>query len=151
MLACRQLAWHWSLQVTPTLMHNYNQCPAGILYQAIYISTLTPSLPQPVNFPGSKKYGRACKQYIFRFYNTSIFSAICFDEDHFTYQSEKESERAEGFQISYFYWSFSSDTMAVNGLIPLLLQFTDSVLDSSLYLYLSVPKRAISSPFSPPS
>ena len=53
MLACRQLAWHWSLQVTPTLMHNYNQCPAGTLYQGIYISTLTPSLLQPVNFPDS--------------------------------------------------------------------------------------------------
>ena len=30
---------------------------------------LTPSLPQPVKFPGSVMHGRACKEYIFRSYN----------------------------------------------------------------------------------
>ena len=40
-----------------------------------------------------------------------------FDENPFTYQSEKEDRKAEEFQISHFYWSFSSDVMAVKGLI----------------------------------
>ena len=40
------------------------------------IHTLTPSLLQPVKFPGWKLHGCACKQYIFRSYNISTFSAI---------------------------------------------------------------------------
>ena len=33
-------------------------------------TSLTPSLPQPVKFPGWKMHERACKLYIFRSYNT---------------------------------------------------------------------------------
>ena len=33
---------------------------------SILCCTLTPSLPQPVKFPGWKMHGHACKQYIFR-------------------------------------------------------------------------------------
>ena len=61
-------------------------------------------------------HGRACKQYIFRSYNTSIFSAVSFDGDPFTYQCEKEDKKAEVFQISHIYGSFLNDFMAVKGL-----------------------------------
>ena len=39
-----------------------------------------------------------------------------FDENPSTCQCEKETEKASGFQISHFYWSFSSNTMAAKGL-----------------------------------
>ena len=92
---------------------------------------LTPSLPQPVTFPGWKLQGRAFKQYIFRSHNESAFSAmrchenanastfngVLFDENPFTCQSEKENKKAYGFQTSPFYWSFSSDITAVMGFI----------------------------------
>ena len=41
---------------------------------------------------------------------------MCFDENPLTCQCEKEDEKAEGFQMSHFYWSFSSDIMAIKGL-----------------------------------
>ena len=77
---------------------------------------LTPSLSQPVKFPGWKVHGCACKQSIFQSYNTSTFTAVCFDETPFTCQCEKEDKKAEGVQISHFYWSFLSHVMAVKGL-----------------------------------
>ena len=40
-----------------------------------------------------------------------------FDENPFTCQCEKEDKKAEGFQILHFYWLFSSDIVAVTGLI----------------------------------
>ena len=55
---------------------------------------------------------RACKQYTFRSYNTSTLN-----ENPFTRQCENEDKKAEGFQISDFYWSVSGDIMAVKGLI----------------------------------
>ena len=68
-------------------------------------------------------HGRACKQYIFRSSNTSTLNAMPFVGDPFTCHCEKEEEekekrkkkkkkkkkKAEGFQISYFYGSFSND------------------------------------------
>ena len=62
-------------------------------------------------------YGRAYKQCIFQSYNTSTFNAVPFDENPFTRHSEKEDKKAEGFQISHFYWSLSNDILAVRGLI----------------------------------
>ena len=53
--------------------------------------------------------------------NTSTFSAMRFDEDPFTCKYETESKKASRFQISYFYWSFSSDIITVKGLIGLPL------------------------------
>ena len=47
---------------------------------------------------------------------TAIFNAVRFDETPFTCQYEKEDKKTEGFQISHFYGSFSSDIMAVKGL-----------------------------------
>ena len=38
----------------------------------------------------------------------------------FTYQCEKEDKKAEGFQISLSYWSFTNDIMAVKGLRTLI-------------------------------
>ena len=62
--------------------------------------------------------GRACKQCISDpSYNTSTFNAVRFDENPFTCLCNKEDEKAEGFQIWYFYWSLSSDIMAVKELI----------------------------------
>ena len=55
----------------------------------------------------------------------STFNAMRFDEDPFTRQCEKtttEDLKAQGFQISHFYWSFSSDVMTVKGLIVSLSQ-----------------------------
>ena len=60
--------------------------------------------------------GRACEQYIFWSYNATTFNAMHFDEDPFTCQCEKEDKKAYGLQILHFYWSFSSDLMAVKGL-----------------------------------
>ena len=62
-------------------------------------------------------HGRASKQYSFQSYYNSIFNAMRFDKSPFTCQCEKEDKKAYGFQISHFYWSFSSDTMAVKVLI----------------------------------
>ena len=40
-----------------------------------------------------------------------------FDGDPFTCQCEEEDKKTYGFQISHFYWSFSSDVVAVTVLI----------------------------------
>ena len=55
--------------------------------------------------------GRACRQYVFRSYNTSFFR-----ENSFTCQCEKDDKKAEGFQTSHFYGLFSNDIMAVKEL-----------------------------------
>ena len=39
-----------------------------------------------------------------------------FDKSPFTCQREKEDKKATGFQISQFYWSFSSDITAAKGI-----------------------------------
>ena len=75
---------------------------------------LTPSLPQPVQFPGLN--GARTRLQTVDFLVTSTFNAMRFDENHFTRQCEKEDKKTEGFQISHFYGSFSSDVMAVKGL-----------------------------------
>ena len=41
--------------------------------------------------------------------NSGTLNAMCFDKTPFTSQFEAEDRRAERFQISLFYWSFSSD------------------------------------------
>ena len=45
-------------------------------------------------------HGDACKQYIFKSYNTSIFSAMHFDENPSTRQCEKEGKK--GLRVSDF-------------------------------------------------
>ena len=47
---------------------------------------------------------------------TSVFSAMHFDESPFTCQRQKEDKKAQAFQISHFYGSFSNDIMAAKGL-----------------------------------
>ena len=59
---------------------------------------LTISLPEPVKFSGWMMHGHACKQYIFRSYSTSTFSAMRFYENSFTCQSEKDGKRLKGFK-----------------------------------------------------
>ena len=46
-------------------------------------------------------HGCACKQYIFRFFNTSTFTAMCFDENPFTCQCEKTKTK-KGLRVSNF-------------------------------------------------
>ena len=59
---------------------------------------LTPSLPQPVKFPGWKVREQACKQYIFWSYNKYDFNSVRFgDWNPFTYYSEKEKKKTKGF------------------------------------------------------
>ena len=64
-----------------------------------------------------------CKEFIFQSYNTSTFNAICFDENPFAchFASMKKKTKRLEFQISQFYWSFSSDIMAAKGLRYLYL------------------------------
>ena len=50
-------------------------CPAQDNPYPSLTVCLTPSLPQPVNFPGRKMHRRACKPYIFRSYN--IYFQCC--------------------------------------------------------------------------
>ena len=45
--------------------------------------------------------------------------AMVFDKNPFTWQCQREDQKAEGFQISHFYGSFSNHTMAVKGLTEL--------------------------------
>ena len=77
---------------------------------------LTPSLPQPVKYTVWKMHGHTCKLYISAPI-PSTFSAMCFDENPFTCQCEKEDKSSQRFQILPFDWLFSSDIMAVKGLI----------------------------------
>ena len=77
----------------------------------------TPSLPQPVKFPGWKMRGCVCKQYIFQSCNTCSFNAMHFDESPFACQCKIQDKYAKGFHILHFYCSFSSDIMPVKGLM----------------------------------
>ena len=62
-------------------------------------------------------HGRACRQYIFRSYNTSIFKATPFDEILSRADVKKRTEWLTGFKVCIFHWPFSRDIMAVKGLI----------------------------------
>ena len=77
---------------------------------------LTPSPPQPVKFPGWKMQRRALQTVSFQSYNTSTFNAMRFDETPLTCQCENGDKKVSKLQILHFYWSFSSDVMAVKGL-----------------------------------
>ena len=71
-------------------------------FSSITKYTVTPSLPQPVQFLGWKMHGHACKPYIFRSYNIyfifsgpiiSIFSAMCFNENPLVCQCKKRKQK----------------------------------------------------------
>ena len=79
------------------------------------LAGLTPSLRQPVRFPGRNMHGQTADS-IFSGPVTSAFSAARFDENPFTCQCEKEDKKV--FIFSHFYWSFLSDVMAVKELTP---------------------------------
>ena len=74
---------------------------------------------KPVTFPGWKMHGHAYKQHILRSYNTSIFNAMRFDENPSRASAKKKAKRL-GFPILNFCWLFSSDIMAVKGLMTSL-------------------------------
>ena len=68
-------------------------------------------MPHHVNFPAVNS--------IFSCPITSTFNAMCFDKKIFSHASAKRgTKRIKRVQISRFYWSFSSDIMAVKGLKP---------------------------------
>ena len=74
---------------------------------------LTPPLPQPVTILGCTMHKHVCKQYIFRFCNTSTFNAIRFDENPLTCQCKKRKQK--GLKVSnivlllvIFKWPHSS-------------------------------------------
>ena len=48
---------------------------------------------------------------------TPTFKSMCFEENPSMCQCENEDRKSQGFQILRFYWSFSTDIMAVMGLI----------------------------------
>ena len=86
----------------------------SLVIQSVF---LTPSLPQPVRFPGWKMLGRACKQYVFQSCNV-YFSMLCIWMSILSHASakKKKTKKATGFQVLRFYWSFWNDLMAVKGL-----------------------------------
>ena len=66
-------------------------------------TTLTPSLPQPVKFPGWKMQVRASKQSIFCSFNTSTFNAMCDVMKVLSHVSaKKETKRLKGFKFRTF-------------------------------------------------
>ena len=70
--------------------------------------SLTPSLPQPVKFPGWKMHERACEQYIFRSCNTATFNAIGFVGCPSTWNAKKKTERLKGFTFYIFVGHFQA-------------------------------------------
>ena len=58
-------------------------------------------------------HGRACKQYTCRSYNISISNAMRFDKKSFYMPAWNRNKNADGFQISHFDRSFSTDIVAV--------------------------------------
>ena len=74
------------------------QCTKRAAYAKVS-PCLTPSLPQPVKFPGWKMHGHACKQYIFHSYN--IYFQCCV----FQWKSFHMTEwklRQKDFRVSNF-------------------------------------------------
>ena len=59
------------------------------LLEQEHTTELTPSLPQPVKILGWMMQRRACKHRPI----TSLFNAVCFDENPFTCQCEKEDKK----------------------------------------------------------
>ena len=73
---------------------------------------LTPSPPQPVKCPCRKIHGRACKEYIFRSYN-SYFQCFAFSWLSFHMPVQKKKKRLKGlkfrtiigrFQVTSWQW-----------------------------------------------
>ena len=67
------------------------------------VSILTPSLPQPVKFPGWKKHGHACKQIIFRSYNFCINAIFWWKSFHMPVRRTKQ----KGLRVSNFAFSLA--------------------------------------------
>ena len=63
---------------------------------------LTPSLPQPVQFPGWKVHAHACEQYIFRPCNKSNFSTVHLIKIHLHANVKKKTKIVYWFQILHF-------------------------------------------------
>ena len=84
---------------------------------------ISPFTAPACNISGLKDARTRLQTVYFPVLNTSTFNAVRFDENPFKCQYEKENKKAEGFHISHFYWSFSSENMAVKGLWLFQAQF----------------------------
>ena len=71
--------------------------------------------PSRYNFRAEKCTHTPAK-CIFRSYNKSTFNTVRFTKIHLQANAKKKTKIVSGFQIWPFYWSFSSDTIAVKGL-----------------------------------
>ena len=81
-------------------------------------SNLTPSLPEPVKFPGWKMYGRAYKQCIVQSYNTCTYQCYAFRWKSFHMPVQKR--RQKGWRVSdlalslvVFKWHHGSEGVKV--------------------------------------
>ena len=76
------------------------------------LTSLTPSLPQPVKFPGWKMHGCACKQYIFQSYNI-YFECYAFwwKSFHVPVWKKKKGLRVSNFALLWviFKWNHGSE------------------------------------------
>ena len=69
------------------------------------------------NFRAEKCPHKPAKQYSFRSYNKLMcFLYVCLLTEILSCQCEKANKKTYEFQISHFYWPFSSDSMSVKGL-----------------------------------
>ena len=76
---------------------------------------LTPSLPQPVKFPGWKIHGHICKQYIFRICNT-LLSMLCVLLKFLSYaRAKNKTKKLKGFQFRTFIGHFQGTTWQWRG------------------------------------
>ena len=71
--------------------------PSCLLTNSVH--PLTPSLPQPVKFPGWTMHWRAWKQYIFCSYNTSTFKDMRFLWKFWHKSVRKSTKRLKSFKF----------------------------------------------------
>ena len=86
-------------QCDSSLLRNTDVTPVPVFFPTrvasceCYFLCLNPFTAPAWRFSGWKIQGRACRQYIFRSYNTSTFNAMRFDESLFTCQFEKRKRK----------------------------------------------------------
>ena len=94
----------------------------GSFVDETLISDINPFTAQDCKISGQKNWTHApANSNMLQSYNKSNFNVTDFDENPFTCKYLEENKKAAGIEISHFYWLFSSDVMAVNGLILFLL------------------------------
>ena len=87
----------------------------------VLISFLTPSLPQPVKFPGWQMPTYACKQHIWWSYNKSTFNTVRSDRNPFTCSCKRRKK-----------------TLIISRLVILLVVFSESTALKGLIISCNV-------------